>query len=310
LKILVVEDSRSNRALITAILNRLGHYSVEAEDGARAVALFEQEPPDLVLMDVQLPGMDGYEVTRRLRAMGGFGWIPIIFLSSMQSAGDIAAGIEAGGDDYLTKPIDPLILAAKVRAMQRIAEMRSELLRVSDQLEERNAELARLAHADGLTGIANRRLFDRELGRAWDEGVAARTPVSLLLADVDQFKQFNDRLGHLAGDDCLRQVAVILEESVPRQPCLAARYGGEEFVVLLPGFEAERAAEQGERIRAAIEAAGIVHPSSSCAPVVTLSIGVATVCAPVAGQSAQMVELADAALYRAKMAGRNRLARG
>ena len=240
-KVLVADDARVMRFATLRILKKLGLAAVEAEDGLQALELFEREKPDLVLIDVQMPGLDGLEVVRRIRSLSGEHWVPVIFLTSMQDESDFTRGIEAGGDDYLTKPVSPVVLEAKIRAMRRLDDMRRELIAVTLELREANERLARLSQQDGLTGLANRRRFDldlmRELGRARRE----RRPISLLIADVDFFKAFNDTYGHPAGDDCLRRVAGALRATCRRPLDLAARYGGEEFALILPDTTEEAA---------------------------------------------------------------------
>ena len=178
-KVLVADDARVMRFATLRILKKLGLDAVEAEDGLQALELFEREKPDLVLIDVQMPGLDGLEVVRRIRSLSGAHWVPVIFLTSMEDDADLTRGIEAGGDDYLTKPVSPVVLEAKIRAMRRLDDMRRELMAVTLELRETNERLARLSQLDGLTGLANRRRFDldlmRELGRARREGAPSRS---------------------------------------------------------------------------------------------------------------------------------------
>ncbi len=304
-KVLVADDARVMRFATLRILKKLGLAAVEAEDGLQALELFEREKPDLVLIDVQMPGLDGLEVVRRIRQLSGEHWVPVIFLTSMQDESDFTRGIEAGGDDYLTKPVSPVVLEAKIRAMRRLDDMRRELIAVTLELREANERLARLSQQDGLTGLANRRRFDldlmRELGRARRE----RRPISLLIADVDFFKAFNDTYGHPAGDDCLRRVAGALRATCRRPLDLAARYGGEEFALILPDTTEEAARGRALEAMRAVAALEIEHRGSQVARVVTLSVGVAG-CVPDAQIVADtLIERADQALYAAKRAGRN-----
>ncbi len=306
MRILLVDDTRTDRMIMNAYLKKLEHEIIVGENGEQAIDLYRKCKPDLVLLDVIMPVMDGHEVARRIRALKGE-WVPIIFLSARTNAGDIAAGIEAGGDDYLTKPVDQTVLAAKMRAMQRIAAMRQRLLDVSTELESANAALQRLVDVDGLTGLANRRHLDRHLAQEAGRCARYKQPLSVIMADVDHFKTFNDLFGHLAGDDCLVSVSRVFEMGIKRSSDLAARYGGEEFCLVLPDTSAHAAQEKAEEIRLAVEALGITHAGTSVSSeVVTLSLGVATR-VPKPGISPETLLLeADKALYHAKKAGRNK----
>jgi diguanylate cyclase (GGDEF)-like protein len=307
-KVLVIEDSRTSLLLITHQLAAMGASVVAAADGRSGLAAWASERPDLVLLDVVLPDIDGLEVARRIRDGEAPGqWTPIIFLTACATDADLERGIAAGGDDYLIKPISEVVLASKLRAMQRIAAMRTSLIETTRALDEANRELLRLSSVDGLTGIANRRQFDGTLESEWRRSARSQAPLSLLMIDVDCFKGYNDRCGHLAGDECLRRVARALAEP-PRRPAdLVARYGGEEFAVILPETPPEGALQVAESLRAAVLSQALEHPCSLAGPLVSVSIGAATR-VPVAGQSpSSLVTYADKALYRAKRGGRNRV---
>ncbi|MBL0143132.1 MAG: diguanylate cyclase [Betaproteobacteria bacterium] len=293
------------RFAMLRILKRLGLAAIQAEDGLQALALFESEKPDLVLIDVQMPGMDGLEVVRRIRQMSTDHWVPVIFLTSMEDDADFARGIEAGGDDYLTKPVSPVVLEAKIRALRRLDDIRRELMAVTLELREANERLARLSQQDGLTGLANRRRFDldlmRELGRARRE----QRPICLVIADADHFKAYNDAYGHPAGDECLRRIAGALRLACRRPGDVAARYGGEEFALILPDTTEEAGRRRAREAMRAVAALEIEHRGSEVSGVVTLSLGVAG-CVPDAAVVADtLLSRADQALYAAKRAGRN-----
>lgn len=306
MQILLVDDSRTERRILSSWLTDLGHQVEEAEDGLQAVARCAELSPDLLLLDVEMPRLNGYQTAQRLREELS-DWLPIIFLSARNSAEDIARGIDAGGDDYLFKPVDPIVLAAKMRAMERIAGMRHKLLDTGRQLAEANAELDRQANIDGLTGLANRRQLDTRLAEEMARSTRHKTPLSVMLADVDHFKHYNDHYGHQAGDQCLKQVARCLSRSVHRPGDLAARYGGEEFCVLLPETPLQAATELAERIRDTLAARQIPHARAAAADIVTLSLGVAVYASDSDAQGEQLLRRADQALYRAKQQGRNRV---
>jgi PleD family two-component response regulator len=196
MRALVIEDTATGQALICHLLERMGIHPLQARDGLEGIAAFTKELPDLILLDIILPDINGFEVARRIRAMEKPGeWTPIIFLTALTKDEDLERGIEAGGDDYIFKPISEVVLGAKVRAMQRIIQMRSSLLVLANKLDGANRELTRLSAVDGLTGIANRRQFDEALTREWRRCLRARLPLSLVMCDVDLFKQYNDSYG-------------------------------------------------------------------------------------------------------------------
>ena len=307
LKVLVVDDSRTMRMATRVVMERLGMEVLEAEDGERAIERFREERPDMVLIDVRMPGMDGFEVVRELRNLCGTDWVPIVFVSAIEQEHGVEKAIEAGGDDFLTKPVSPVVLESKIRALRRLEGMRRELVAISERLQEANEQLGRLSHQDGLTGLGNRRLFDllllRELSTARREGRS----LGLLLADVDHFKAYNDRYGHVAGDVCLQRIAEVLAACCKRASDVAARYGGEEFALILPDTGEEGARAVATAITKQVRALAIEHAASGTAPFVTLSLGVH--CLVPQGETTTLTLLAgaDEALYGAKEAGRNRI---
>ncbi|EER61316.1 response regulator receiver modulated diguanylate cyclase [Acidovorax delafieldii 2AN] len=233
--VLVVEDMESMRAALVAELRHAGVATVlEAPEGALALHLFKTRRPDLVLLDIKLPGKDGYWVAQQMREAEPGDWTPIIFLSGLDSDLDVWRGIEVGGDDYLVKPVKPIVLMAKLRAMRRLLDMRRRLVSVSAELHQANQRLNEMVEVDALTGLVNRRGFDRILH---NEILAARrdgTPLTLMLCDLDHFKLYNDASGHVQGDACLKEVGRVLREVCVRPRDVAFRYGGEEFALILP----------------------------------------------------------------------------
>ena len=228
-------------------------------------------------------------------------WIPIIFLSADITEDAIVKGIDAGGDDYLPKPITQRVLSAKLRAMARIADMRKEL-------EAASADLRRLSSIDGLTQLYNRRHFDETLELEWSRSSRTKEPLSLILCDIDHFKAFDDNYGHVAGDDALVRTGKTIMDTLQRPSDLPARYGGEEFAVILPSTPAVGAMVVAEQLRIAMDTIAIPHAFSDAAHIVTMSIGVSTYYPQ--HSKAGHIELLDAAdrgLYRAKNKGRNRI---
>ncbi|MDT3735456.1 MAG: diguanylate cyclase [Denitratisoma sp.] len=305
MKALVIEDTATSQAVICHLLERLGIQPVQARDGLTGIVSFEKEQPDLILLDIILPGIDGFEVARRIRAMERPGeWTPIIFLTALTRDEDLERGIEAGGDDYLLKPVSEVVLGAKVRAMQRIIQMRHSLLVLTRKLDSANRELTRLSAVDGLTGIANRRQFDEALLREWRRCLREREPLSLLMVDVDYFKQYNDGYGHQAGDECLKVVAGTLRNKLRRPADIVARYGGEEFAAVLPDTASEGAILVAEAMNSAILKLGIPHEGSAFGTL-TVSVGVATLVPVQVEGLPRLLSAADWALYEAKREGRN-----
>lgn len=291
-KILVADDTPSNIALLNLILGK-EHEILCASNGPEAIAVAQAEHPELILLDALMPEMDGFETCTRLKDDPRTSDIPIIFITSLDEATDEARALELGAVDFISKPISPVAVQARVRSALDLKRQRDLL--------------GRLSFTDGLTGIANRRRFDHVLDQEWKRGVRSRAPLSLCILDVDHFKRFNDAAGHLAGDDCLRRIATAAAGSLHRPGDLVARYGGEEFATVLPETDPDGALAVARRIQASVAALAIPHPSSGLSPVVTISIGVATGIPSPQGGPALLVDAADRALYRAKDLGRNRI---
>lgn len=307
MKILVVEDTRINLKVVSHYLERLGITPLPAENGTRALEVFTSEHPDMVLLDIVLPDIDGFEVARRIRQVEKPGeWVPILFLTSMTEDSALEKGIAAGGDDYLYKPVSEVVLGAKIRAMQRIIQMRASLVVLTRKLDNANQELRRLNSLDWLTGIANRRHFEATLEREWRRSMRQGIELAVLICDVDHFKAYNDALGHPAGDQCLRQVARALVEAIVRGGDFVARYGGEEFAVILTDTPLAGAQIVAERMRTAVEKLAIPHPATEAGHI-TISIGITSGVAMPEIAAGALVKIADQALYHAKHQGRNRV---
>ena len=311
LKILVVEDSKVTVKVLTGYLAGMGvENPLVAETGTQALRIFRREHPDIVLLDARLPDIDGFEVASKIRkAEQGEEWTAIIFLTAMNSDEDLARGIAAGGDDYLVKPVSETVFQAKVRAMQRLVGMQRNLVEVTHKLDAANAELQRLSTTDALTGIANRRALDDFLSREWRRCQRMEKPLSLVMLDIDYFKLFNDKYGHQAGDDCLKQVAAQIARAAPRASDLAARYGGEEFMLVLGETDLDGALWMAERVRQMIGDLKVVHYATD-SKFVAVSCGVVTVLPDDQHSIETLIESADAALYQAKRGGRDRVVAG
>lgn len=290
--ILIIDDMPVNIRILSDLLMD-EHEVLFATNGADGLQRAQSDLPDLILLDIMMPDIDGYEVCRRLKATPETAAIPIIFVTALGQEADEAKGLQAGAIDYITKPISPPIVKARVRNHLK-------LKRYQDML-------AGLALLDGLTGIPNRRRFDDALQLEWHRAKRTGSPVSLLMIDIDFFKLYNDTYGHLAGDDCLRLIAQAMHEVVHRGGDLVARYGGEEFACILAETDAAGARPVADRIIDVIHSLAIPHSASTVAPHVTVSIGCCTI-KPTNDHSAEhLVACADQNLYQAKQTGRNRV---
>ncbi len=298
MKILLVEDSATIRHAMCSYIRAAGHEPVVSESGEQSLQILENTPVDMIIMDVEMPGLDGFETTRLIREWLGEHWIPIIFVTGKSEDASLEEGIAAGGDDYLIKPISQIILNAKIRAMERITAMRN-------QLSKLNEELTILSQRDSLTQLYNRRTFEDKAMDIWHMSSRSRNPFTILLLDIDHFKLYNDCYGHVAGDECIKRVADALSESLNRPGDIVARYGGEEFIAILPNTPERGAIHVAEQIRRIIEEKRIRHRASTTSTVVTVSIG-GTVINYTHGTDLQhQIELADRALYESKQNGRN-----
>lgn len=309
MKALVIEDSASNLKVLCHYVEKMGIVPIPAATGSAGVESFGMEKPDIVLLDIVLPDIDGFEVTRRIRQLEKPGeWTPIIFLTALDKDEDLEKGIAAGGDDYLRKPVSEVVLCAKVRAMQRIIQIRQSLLVMTRKLDAANQELKRLSSLDGLTGIPNRRHFDEVLAREWRRALRQGAEVSIIMCDVDFFKQYNDANGHQLGDDCLRKVSKALTTAMDRGGDIVARYGGEEFVAVLTDTSSGGALFVAERMRESIAQLDVKHAGSPFGRL-TASFGIASGRAFPEISPQKILEAADRALYQAKREGRNRVCR-
>lgn len=290
--LLVVDDEKQNRLVLTELFKD-EYRIILAKNGEQALARAQEHLPDLILLDVLMPGMDGLAVISQLKRQDQTRHIPVIFITALDSPTDEEQGLNLGAADYIGKPFHAAVVRARVRNQLQIVHQR----RLLEQL----------ASLDGLTGIPNRRQFDQAYEKEWQRCQRSVQPISLLVADVDHFKKYNDSLGHAAGDRVLQEVAALLRDQVKRPADLVARYGGEEFVILLPETEAEDARQVATRVMEALAQRAISHPESPTAPHITISMGGVTFYPQGVVPDRKMFELADAALYDAKEGGRNQV---
>lgn len=305
--ILIAEDDRVSALILQRALEKMGYSVIVARDGGEAWRLVNGGGIGLVVSDWMMPEVDGLELCRRIRGRIDTVYTYVILLTSRDSRNDRLEGLEAGADDFLSKPLDAGELVARLNVARRILGMQdllrahaTQLAELQVALERQNALLAERASTDGLTGLGNRRHFDETLASAYSFAVRHDQPLSLVLLDVDHFKLFNDTFGHQSGDDVLRALADTLR-SRTRGHDFVARYGGEEFALILPGTGSSQALSFCERIRSSIEGRRWTHRS------VTASFGVTTTTQP-AQNLVELLRQADKALYRSKAEGRNRVA--
>lgn len=290
--LLLVDDSPSNLAILILALS--GYYRLfSATDGLQALETASREQPDLILLDISMPGMDGYQTCRELRQRDDTQDIPVIFVTGLDEEEDETQGFALGAVDYITKPIKPGVVCARVA--------------LHLQLKTNRDQLALTANTDILTGIPNRRHFETTMPNEWNRALRYNKPLCLIMIDVDYFKQYNDLYGHAAGDDCLKAVAKTVDGTLRRASDMAARLGGEEFVCLLSEMTKERAINLAEQILSDIRELGIAHAGSAVADHVTVSLGLASLDVSRDKNWQALLEMADQALYRAKHQGRNRL---
>ena len=291
-RLLVVDDQPVNIQVIYQAFSA-DHQVLMATSGEQALLVCAAQQPDLVLLDVMMPGLDGYEVCQRLKADPVTRDIPVIFVTGNNDAQSETHGLAVGAVDFITKPINPLVVRARVKTHLTL-KAQSDLLRS-------------WVYMDGLTGVYNRRYLDEHVVSEARRAARNKTPLSAILIDVDFFKKYNDLYGHQAGDECLRRVAQVMRQQLKRPGDLLARYGGEEFVCLLPETDLVGAMQVAELLRQHVYAEHIPHADSTVAGVVTISLGVSAAMANDATLLSGIIGHSDAQLYQSKKQGRNRV---
>jgi diguanylate cyclase (GGDEF)-like protein len=324
--ILIVDDRLDNLRVLSTILTEKGYQVRKALNGQMALIACEARVPDLILLDINMPDMNGYEVCQRLKSNSKTNNIPVIFISVLDDVIDKVKGMKVGGADYITKPFQFEEVVARVQnqfTLQRLSldlhDKNQKLLEQNALLEveiekrsqaefalqEANQKLQDLVWSDSLTEIANRRYLDDYLQREWQRSAREQIFLSLLLCDIDYFKSYNDTYGHLAGDDCLKRVAQTINNTVKRPADLVARYGGEEFAVVLPNTDFDGALRVAENIQSQVQQLKIKNPSSLVSYYLTLSIGIGISIPSHQFCPKTLIAASDKALYEAKIRGRN-----
>jgi diguanylate cyclase (GGDEF)-like protein len=303
--VLIVDDVPLNRKLQQTYLDSEGYNVMMASDGLEALEKIRQQPPDLVLLDVMMPRMNGFEVCQSLKDDEGTRFIPIILVTALNEIEDKVKGIEAGADDFICKPFNKLELLARVKSLLRIKHLHDELDKKVKELEVAQRNLYMLSITDGLTQLFNYRFFNEQLKHELNRAQRHNLHVSITMIDIDYFKSYNDTHGHPAGDELLRMIAHLLRTNI-RNIDIAARYGGEEFALILIESDKNAAATVASKIRALIEQFHFPNEETQPNGKLTVSMGVATY-PEEAGSPDALVALADNRLYKAKAAGRNQV---
>ncbi|MBG6223109.1 MULTISPECIES: diguanylate cyclase [unclassified Janthinobacterium] len=290
--LLIVDDQPSNIQVLFDIFKDDCEVCM-ALSGEAAFAFIEQRQPDLILLDIVMPDIGGFAVCKRIKESARTADIPVIFVTANNDPEEEARGLVAGAVDFIIKPFHATVVKARVKTQLTVK-------RQADQLRS-------MAMVDGLTGVANRRRYDAVLEIEWRRAARERKELAVIMIDVDFFKRYNDRFGHLAGDNCLQQVAKALQQRIIRSSDLLARYGGEEFACVLPATGLDGALIFSKMLEQWVRALALPHPDSEAAPVVTVSIGVAVGRPSEGGSAAALLAAADAQLYCAKQSGRARV---
>lgn len=320
-RMLIVDDSIESRTLLKRILVRSGYEDViEASSGEAAIELLyaqdnTNQSIDLILLDVVMPGMNGIDVCKKIKEDDRFIDLPIIMVTGMDDVSILEQAFKAGAMDYIKKPYYTLELHARIgnalklkQEMDKRKARERELLDVTEELQELNYILEQLSNIDSLTDVANRRSFDLAIQTEWRKALRTGEPLSLLIFDIDKFKVYNDTYGHQVGDQCLKEVAAVLKETINSARFLVARYGGEEFVAILPNTSLDKAIIIAEKTRENILKKKIVHEKSTVSKYLTISVGVS--CAYLNGEATsvdELIRIADEGLYLSKRSGLNQV---
>jgi diguanylate cyclase (GGDEF)-like protein len=302
-QILLVDDDVVVRAKVSESLQQDGFAVILAKNGNDGIQAYQEHRPDLVLVDAVMPLLDGFEFCEKLKDLGER-FTPILMITSLDDNDSVDKAFAAGATDYITKPINLSILRQRVRNLiQQSQLIKSQL----SELQQANQNLQLLANLDSLTKLANRRGFDQYIQQEWERMKRIRAPLSLIMCDVDYFKNYNDKYLHPTGDKCLIKVAMAMRNTVRRSGDLVARYGGEEFAVILPNTDAMGAVYVAENIRSAVKDLHIPHEASAVSPYVSMSLGVSTIIPTHETEPQNLIDAADRALYQAKAQGRDRV---
>src|SRR4051812_24337784 len=306
MRVLIAEESSMGSVLLQRAVETLGHTCLVAANGLHAWEQFQLKLPDVVITDWMMPGLEGPELCRRIRSRPDTPYAYFVLLTALPEKQHALVGVQSGADGYLTKPLDPLDLKICLLAAERVVSLHRNLTQKTSELEHAYKELFATSRTDALTRVGNRLRLHEDLARLESEAERYGRRFSIAMCDLDHFKKYTDSLGPLAGDSALRTVAQIISREC-RSTDMVYRYGGEELAVIMPAQPLHAAGTGLERIRKAVESRKIEHPASPTAPFLTISVGVAQRKPGDASDGRDVLHRADAALYRAKASGRNRV---
>jgi diguanylate cyclase (GGDEF)-like protein len=306
-RILLVDDDIVVRLKISEALDLDGFEVILAKNGNDGITAYLEHRPDLVLVDAVMPLLDGFEFCEKLKDIESNRLTPILMITSLDDDDSVEKAFAAGANDYITKPVNLAILRQRVKNMVQQSQQLKDRFKIAEELQQDNQNLKILANLDSLTKLTNRRGFEHYLQQEWERMQRVGSPLSLIMCDIDFFKNYNDTYGHPAGDRCLVKVGAALRNAVRRSGDLVARYGGEEFVVVLPNTDALGAVYVAENIRSAVKDLQIPHKSSTVCPSVSMSLGVATIIPTRDTEVGLLLDASDRALYQSKAQGRDRV---
>ena len=302
-RILLVDDDLVVRARVSESLAQEGFEVILAKDGNEGIMAYQEYRPDLILVDAVMPILDGFEFCEQIKQLGDR-LTPILMITSLDDNESIDRAFSAGATDYISKPINLSVVRQRVKNLIRQSQLIKNQL---NELQQANQHLKLLANLDSLTQLSNRRGFDDYIQKEWERMQRIKAPLSLIMCDVDFFKNYNDRYLHPNGDKCLIKVAVAMRKTVRRSGDLVARYGGEEFAIVLPNTNVLGATSVAENVRTAIKNLQIAHEDSSVCPYVTISVGVSTIIPSQSNDFQALIHATDRALYQSKSQGRDRV---
>jgi len=303
--ILIVDDDLFMRKILVRYLERENYRVIEAANGMEALTIYQECQPDIILLDAMMPVLDGFECCARLQKLPNGDHTPVLIITALEDRESVDRAYDVGASDYVTKPIHWAVLRQRVRRLLDQANLRQQIEDANQQLAVVVQELRRLVSIDGLTQVANRRCLDEYLEQECKRSQREQTPISLVLCDIDFFKNYNDNYGHQEGDRCLQEIAQAISKSTNRPADLVARYGGEEFAIILPNTDPEGGMNVAIRATEIVRSLQLPHDFSKVANHVTISCGVSTLAPPQDFEVMHLLKLADRALYLAKAEGRN-----
>ncbi len=306
-RILLVDDDLVVRAKISEALELDATEVILAKNGNDGIEAYFKYQPDLVLVDAVMPLLDGFEFCEKLKELDSNRLTPILMITSLNDDNSVERAFAAGANDYITKPVNLIILRQRIRSMLQQSQQVKDKFRIAEELQQDNRQLKILASRDSLTKLSNRRSFEQYLRQEWERMERMAAPLSLIMCDIDFFKNYNDTYGHPAGDQCLVRVGAAMRNTVRRSGDLVARYGGEEFVIVLPNTDILGAVFVAEGVRSAIKLLKIQHQNSAAGSCVTMSLGVAMVYPTAQLAITELINASDQALYQAKQNGRDRV---